>query len=98
MTTPKCRHFHCKVYLVSQIAFRHLKEYRTAYSGALAPEIKKWRHRSVAISIVRFIWNFQIAFRHLKEYRKPNVRKTLEIYGVDEGSRTPGLQDHNLAL
>jgi hypothetical protein len=23
---------------------------------------------------------------------------TLEIYGVDEGSRTPGLQDHNLAL
>jgi len=30
---------------------------------------EKWRHRSVAISIVRFIWNFQIAFRHLKEYR-----------------------------
>jgi hypothetical protein len=48
MTTPKCRHFHCKVYLVSQIAFRQLKE-----------------------------------------YRKPIVRKTLEIYGVDEGSRTP---------
>jgi len=41
MAAPKCRHFHCKVYLVSQIAFRHLKEYRTAYSGALAPEIKK---------------------------------------------------------
>jgi hypothetical protein len=40
MAAPKCRHFHCKVYLVSQIAFRHLKEYRTAYSGALAPEIK----------------------------------------------------------
>ena len=57
MTAPKCRHFHRAVYLVSQIAFRHLKE-----------------------------------------YRKPIVRKTLEIYGVDEGSRTPGLQDHNLAL
>ena len=24
--------------------------------------------------------------------------ETLENYGVDEGSRTPGLQDHNLAL
>ena len=57
MTTPKCRHFHCKVYLVAQITFRQLEE-----------------------------------------YRKPIVRKTLEIYGVDEGSRTPGLQDHNLAL
>jgi hypothetical protein len=57
MAAPKCRHFHCKVYLVAQIAFRQLKE-----------------------------------------YRKPIVRKTLEIYGVDEGSRTPGLQDHNLAL
>lgn len=30
MAAPKCRHFHCKVYLVSQIAFRHLKEYRKA--------------------------------------------------------------------
>ena len=69
MAAPKCRHFHCKVYLVSQIASRHLKEYRTAYSRTLAPENKKWRHRSVAISIVRFIWNFQIAFRHQKEYR-----------------------------
>ena len=28
MAAPKCRHFHCKVYLVSQIATRHLKEYR----------------------------------------------------------------------
>jgi hypothetical protein len=28
MAAPKCRHFHCKVYLVSQIAFRHYKEYR----------------------------------------------------------------------
>jgi hypothetical protein len=41
MATPKCRHFHCKVYLVSQIASRHQEEYRTEYSGALAPEIKK---------------------------------------------------------
>ena len=40
MAAPKCRHFHCKVYLVSQTATRHLEEYRTEYSGALAPEIK----------------------------------------------------------
>ena len=33
MTAPKCRHFHCKVYLVSQIASRHRKEYRTEHSG-----------------------------------------------------------------
>ena len=47
---------------------------------------------------LRGIWKFQFVLRHLKEYRKPIFRQTLEIYGVDEGSRTPGLQDHNLAL
>jgi hypothetical protein len=51
-----------------------------------------------SFSVSRYTWNFQSGSRHLKEYRKPIVRKTLEIYGVDEGSRTPGLQDHNLAL
>ena len=34
----------------------------------------------------------------LKRVPKIFSSETLEIYGVDEGSRTPGLQDHNLAL
>ena len=34
----------------------------------------------------------------LKRVPKIFSSETLEIYGVNEGSRTPGLQDHNLAL
>jgi hypothetical protein len=34
----------------------------------------------------------------LKRVPKSSTSETLENYGVDEGSRTPGLQDHNLAL
>jgi hypothetical protein len=53
-----------------QIAFRHLKEYRTEYSGALAPENKNDDTEVPSFLTARYIWNFQIAFRHLKEYRK----------------------------
>ena len=34
----------------------------------------------------------------LQRVPKSFSSETLEIYGVNEGSRTPGLQDHNLAL
>ena len=61
-------------------------------------EIKNDGTEVPSFSVSRYTWNFQSGSRQIKEYRKPIVRKTLEIYGVDEGSRTPGLQDHNLAL
>ena len=98
MTTPKCRHFHRAVYLEfpdrvsspKRVPNRIKQDVGTGKQKMTAP---KCRHFNCTVNLVS-----QTATRQLKEYRKPIVRKTLEIYGVNEGSRTPGLQDHNLAL
>jgi len=74
-TRKKWRHRSVAISIVRfiwnfQIAFRHLKEYRTEYSRALAPENKNDDTEVPPFSVSRYTWNFQTGSRHLKEYRK----------------------------